>query len=216
MGAPHDEVKMLPKKARQGFFSMAADASMLVGARNILTFIILLLAGSPALAQTVRYEVSPAGCEAERNEPRSVGVCRRQEGQSVADLHGDTLFERPSRGQRSRSALSARDQRPDPDIARDAIAAIKSEFPLSLEAIKVVVRDGWVTLEGEVEWQYHKKIAENAVRGVRDVKGAANMIALKPRAEPTDIWNKIQEALKRNAEVDDNRVIVETNGSEVI
>jgi osmotically-inducible protein OsmY len=42
------------------------------------------------------------------------------------------------------------------------------------------------------------------------------MIALKPRAEPTDIWNKIQEALKRNAEVDANRIIVETNGSEVI
>jgi osmotically-inducible protein OsmY len=112
--------------------------------------------------------------------------------------------------------LSAIDQRPDPDIARDAIAAIKSELPISPETIKVVVRDGWVTLEGQVEWQYHKKIAENAVRGVRGVKGVANMIALKPRAEPTDIWNKIQEALKRNAEVDANRIIVETNGSEVI
>jgi osmotically-inducible protein OsmY len=66
--------------------------------------------------------------------------------------------------------LPAIDQRPDPDISRDAIAAIKSELPISLETIKVVVRVGWVTLEGQVEWQYHKKIAENAVRRVRGVR----------------------------------------------
>jgi osmotically-inducible protein OsmY len=48
-------------------------------------------------------------------------------------------------------------QRPDPDIARDAAAAIKNYLPLSYEQIKAVVRDGWVTLEGEVEWQYQRR-----------------------------------------------------------
>jgi osmotically-inducible protein OsmY len=48
------------------------------------------------------------------------------------------------------------------------------------------------------------------------VKGVSNMIAVKPRAEPADIWKEIQEALKRNAEVDANRIVIETNGSEVI
>ena len=114
--------------------------------------------------------------------------------------------------------LPAIDERPDPDIARDAIAAITItiQLPISFENIKVTVRDGWVTLEGRAEWQYQKNTAENAVRRVRGVKGVSNMIALKPRAKPAEIRNKIQEAFKRNAEVDANRIVVETNGSEVI
>ena len=112
--------------------------------------------------------------------------------------------------------LPAIDERPDPDIARDAIAAITIQLPISFENIKVTVRDGWVTLEGRAEWQYQKNTAENAVRRVRGVKGVSNMIALKPRAKPAEIRNKIQEAFKRNAEVDANRIVIETNGSEVI
>lgn len=112
--------------------------------------------------------------------------------------------------------LPAIDERPDPDIARDAITAIQIQLPISFETIKVVVRDSWVTLEGQTEWQYQKNTAENAVRRVRGVKGASNMIAVKPRADPIGIWKKIQEALRRNAEVDANRITVETNGSEVI
>jgi osmotically-inducible protein OsmY len=48
-------------------------------------------------------------------------------------------------------------QRPDPDIARDAAAAIKNYLPISYQQVKAVVRDGWVTLEGEVEWQYQQQ-----------------------------------------------------------
>jgi osmotically-inducible protein OsmY len=112
--------------------------------------------------------------------------------------------------------LPAIDERPDPDIARDAITAIQIQLPISFETIKVVVRDSWVTLEGQTEWQFQKNTAENAVRRVRGVKGVANLIVLEPRAKPADIWQKIQEALKRNAEIDANRVTVETDGSEVI
>jgi osmotically-inducible protein OsmY len=112
--------------------------------------------------------------------------------------------------------LPAINERPDPDIARDAITAITTQLPISFENIKVTVRDGWFTLEGRAEWQYQKNTAENAVRRVRGVKGVSNMIALKPRAKPAEIRNKIQEAFKRNAEVDANRIVVETNGSEVI
>jgi osmotically-inducible protein OsmY len=108
------------------------------------------------------------------------------------------------------------DERPDPDIARDAITAIATQLPISLENIKVTVRDGWVTLEGRTEWQYQKNIAESAVRRVRGVKGVSNMIAVEPRAKPAEIQNKIQQAFRRNAEVDANRIVVETNGSEVI
>src|SRR5712675_535634 len=58
--------------------------------------------------------------------------------------------------------LPSLDERPDPEIARDAVAAIKSQLPISSEHIKVVVKNGWVTLEGRVEWQYQKNTAESA------------------------------------------------------
>lgn len=112
--------------------------------------------------------------------------------------------------------LPTTDERPDPEIARDAVSAIKAQLPISSENIKVIVKNGWVTLEGEVEWQYQKNTAEAAVRRIKGVRGVINSIVVKPRVEPSEIKRKIQEAFKRNAEVDANRIIVETNGSEVI
>jgi osmotically-inducible protein OsmY len=111
--------------------------------------------------------------------------------------------------------LPSIDERPDPDIARDVVSALKSQLPISWENIKVTVKSGWVTLEGEVEWQYQKTAAENAVRRLKGVRGVINSIALKPHAQPDEIKKKIMEAFKRNAELDANRIMVETNGSEV-
>jgi osmotically-inducible protein OsmY len=108
------------------------------------------------------------------------------------------------------------DERPDPEIARDAVAAIKSQLPISSEHIKIVVKNGWVTLEGQVEWQYQRQTAEVAVRRIKGVKGVSNLIQLKPRVRPDEIKKKIEEAFKRSAEVDANRIMVETNGSEVV
>jgi osmotically-inducible protein OsmY len=107
------------------------------------------------------------------------------------------------------------DERPDPEIARDAVAAIKSQLPISSEKIKVIVKNGWITLEGEVEWQYQRSTAEHAVRRIKGVKGVSNMIQLKPHAQPSEIKRKIQEAFRRNAEVDSNRIIVEADGGVV-
>ena len=112
--------------------------------------------------------------------------------------------------------LPAIDQRPDPDIARDAVVALKSELPISHDRIKVIVKDGWITLEGAVEWQYQKTTAETAVRRVKGVKGVTSVIAVKPKVEPSELQRKIMEAFKRNAEVDANRITVEAHGSEVI
>jgi osmotically-inducible protein OsmY len=107
------------------------------------------------------------------------------------------------------------DERPDPEIARDAVAAIKSQLPISSEKIKVIVKNGWVTLEGQVEWQYQRSTAEHAVRRIKGLKGVSNMIQLKPHAQPSEIKRKIQEAFRRNAEVDSNRIVVEADGSVV-
>lgn len=112
--------------------------------------------------------------------------------------------------------LPSADQRPDPEIARDAVASLRNELPYSWEQIKVIVKNGWVTLEGDVEWNYQRERAEVAVRRVRGVKGISNLIKLKPKVEPTEVKKKIEEALKRIAELDANRILVEASGSEIV
>jgi osmotically-inducible protein OsmY len=110
----------------------------------------------------------------------------------------------------------ASEQPPDPDIAREAVEAIKRQLPLTYQNIKVVARDGWVTLEGEAEWNYQKDRAEEAVRSVKGVKGVINTILVKPKAAPAEIKRKIEEALKRSAELDANNIEVEASDGEVI
>lgn len=108
------------------------------------------------------------------------------------------------------------DERPDPEIARDAVSRIKAELPYSWEKIRVVVKNGWLTLEGEVEWNYQRQRAEETVRRVRGIKGVSNSVAVKPHVAPVEIKRKIEEALRRAAEIDSSRITVETVGSEVI
>jgi osmotically-inducible protein OsmY len=108
------------------------------------------------------------------------------------------------------------DERPDPEIVRDAIQRIKSELPYTWEKIRVVAKSGWLKLEGEVEWNYQRERAAEAVRRVRGIKGVTNSIEVKPSVVPVEIRRKIEEALRRAAEIDASRITVEANGSEVI
>lgn len=112
--------------------------------------------------------------------------------------------------------LPAIHQKPDPELAREAVAELKNELPYSHNLVKLIVNNGWVTLEGDVEWNYQKERAEAAVRRVKGIKGITNFIMVKPKVEPTDVKRKIEEAFRRNAEIDANRVSVEANGSEVV
>jgi osmotically-inducible protein OsmY len=112
--------------------------------------------------------------------------------------------------------LSAVDQRPDPDIARDAVHAVRNQLPSLADNIKVMVKNGWLTLEGEVEWQFQRESAEDAVRRIRGVKGVTNLIVLNTKVKPGDIKKRILEAFRRNAQLDADRIQVEAHGSEVI
>jgi osmotically-inducible protein OsmY len=107
-------------------------------------------------------------------------------------------------------------QRPDPEIAREAVAEIQNQLPYSSDHIRVVVKDGWVTLEGSAEWNYQRERAEAAVRRVRGVKGVTNLIELQPRVPPGEIKRKIEEAFRRSAEVDASHITVEADGGTVI
>ena len=106
-------------------------------------------------------------------------------------------------------------QRPDPEIARDAVEEIQKNLPYASDHIGVVVRDGWVTLEGSVEWNYQRERAAQGVRRVRGVKGVTNLIELQPRVPPVEVKHKIEEAFRRSAELDANRITVETEGGVV-
>ena len=85
----------------------------------------------------------------------------------------------------------------------------------SSEHIKVVVEQGVLTLEGKVEWNYSRERAAQAVRRVRGVKSVRNLIVLEPKLPPTEIKRKIEEAFRRNAELDANRIEVQAEGSNV-
>jgi osmotically-inducible protein OsmY len=82
--------------------------------------------------------------------------------------------------------------------------------------VKVTVRDGYITLEGTVDWQFQREAVQNSVRFLKGVKGVANLIKLTGKPKPKDIKSKIEVAFKRNAEVDAGHVQVETDDGTVI
>jgi osmotically-inducible protein OsmY len=112
--------------------------------------------------------------------------------------------------------LAGSSQRTDSDIAAAAVSALKSSLVVPKEKVKVTVSKGWVTLEGEVEWQYQKDAAESAVRTLTGVVGITNVISVKPRATPTEVKGKIEDAFKRNAELDARRIAVDVKGGKVV
>src|SRR5258708_7971642 len=112
--------------------------------------------------------------------------------------------------------LPGSSQRTDSDIAAAAVSALKSSLVVPAEKVKVTVSKGWVTLEGEVEWQYQKDAAESAVRTLSGVVGITNLIFVKPRATPTEVKLKIEDAFKRNAELDARRIAVDVTGGKVV
>ncbi|PZO36137.1 MAG: hypothetical protein DCF19_22160 [Pseudanabaena frigida] len=103
----------------------------------------------------------------------------------------------------------------DGDIATAAAHHIDWFTSIPRGTIKVTVSDAWITLEGEVEWQYLKSSAENFLYNLSGVKGVSNLIAVKSRLKATDITSDIRDAFKRNALLDANKIRVETTGNNV-
>jgi BON domain-containing protein len=87
------------------------------------------------------------------------------------------------------------DERPDIEIVRDALAAIRTELPISSERVTVTVANGWATLEGRVEWPYQRDRAESKLREVVGVRGVVNNIMPEPELSVADILRKIDEEL---------------------
>ena len=112
--------------------------------------------------------------------------------------------------------LPTSSERNDADIAAAAVRALEWDAFVPIEKIEVTVSKGWVTLQGQVEWQYQKEDAERVVRRLSGVRGVTNLIVVKPRATPTELKQKIEQALLRSVETDARRITVETEGNKVI
>ena len=104
---------------------------------------------------------------------------------------------------------------PDPEIARNVVAALRAELPLVWENIKPLVHEGHVGLEGTVEWHYERESAEAAVHRVPGVASVRNSIRLKPRVFTGEIKHKIEAAFRRNAIIDAQGITVDARGGEV-
>jgi len=111
--------------------------------------------------------------------------------------------------------LPGSSQRSDADIARAAVHALEWNSSVPPERIKVIVRKAWLALEGEVDWGYQRTAAEDAVRRLTGVEGIRNEIVVKPRPTSGTIKTKIEDAFRRNAEVDARRITVAVDGSAV-
>jgi len=107
-------------------------------------------------------------------------------------------------------------ERSDTDIATAAVNALRWDASVPDDRIKVIVRNGWVTLEGEVDWRYQKEAAERVVHNLIGVKGVGDDVKLKVRVKPGDVKDKIEAAFKRSAEIDARRVSVEAQDGKVI
>jgi osmotically-inducible protein OsmY len=107
-------------------------------------------------------------------------------------------------------------ERPDPEIAAAVVRAIEWDAAISTEGIQVTVSKGWVTLRGDVEWQFQREDAERVARRIAGVRGVTNLIVVRPRVTPTDLKRKIEDALVRSAELDAERIRVEVQGSKVV
>lgn len=107
-------------------------------------------------------------------------------------------------------------ERTDADIAGAVIRAIEWDAMVPTDHVKVTVSKGWVTLEGQVEWQFEKEAAERAARRITGVRGVTNLIRVEPsKPSPSDIKQRIEAALLRDAETDAERIQVEASGGTV-
>jgi osmotically-inducible protein OsmY len=103
----------------------------------------------------------------------------------------------------------------DDEIAKRALDIIDWDVTVPNDAIQVKVQNGFLTLTGEVEWNYQKTAAEDAVRKLGGVVGVSNLIAVKARAQAVDVKSRIEEALKRNAQLEADAIRVKVDGSKV-
>jgi osmotically-inducible protein OsmY len=107
-------------------------------------------------------------------------------------------------------------QRTDSDVAQAAVNALKWNTLVPADRISVAVSNAWVTLKGNVDWQYQKEAAAHAVRDLTGIRGVTSEITVRPQVKAGEVQAKIEQAFKRSAEIDARRITVTAQDSKVI
>jgi osmotically-inducible protein OsmY len=114
--------------------------------------------------------------------------------------------------------LAPSHEQTDVDLAQSVVRAFEMDSLVPDDVVKFSVSGGWVTLRGEVDWDYQRREAHRVVRNFTGVKGVSNLITVRPRTgpPPEKLRKKIEDALVRTAETDAERIHVSTEGGKVI
>lgn len=106
-------------------------------------------------------------------------------------------------------------KRDDEDIVKAALGALKWDYSVPSDKLTVVVKNGWLTLEGNVDWQYQKDAANRCVQNLMGVVMVSNHIKIKPVAKWIDVKSKIEDAFRRNSDIEARRITVTTKDGAV-
>jgi osmotically-inducible protein OsmY len=112
-------------------------------------------------------------------------------------------------------SLPTEHKRSDTDVAHAVATTLKWDVQVPDDRIKARVSDGWVWLEGTVDWGYQLMAAARAVQNLIGVRGVTNLLRVKPQPALSDVRERIETALKRHAELDAKQISVETTGGRV-
>jgi osmotically-inducible protein OsmY len=111
--------------------------------------------------------------------------------------------------------LSGWSERTDVDIARSAEDALRWVTYMPKESVKVMVESGWITLSGEVEWDYQRRHATETVRHLEGVKGVSDLIRIKTQSRTDEIKLDIEAALGRRYDSEDQNISVAVENGDV-
>lgn len=106
-------------------------------------------------------------------------------------------------------------ERTDSDIAQAALHALKWDTSVPDENVKVSVTKGWVTLEGNVDWNYQRESCEKVIENLVGVKGVTNRLIVAPHVKSKDVKSEIKAALHRYAELEARNIEVDSADSTV-
>jgi len=112
--------------------------------------------------------------------------------------------------------LASNDEKTDTDIAQAVVSAFKWNTLVPADKISVTVARGWVTLKGNLKWQYEREAATRALRELAGVRGVINELVVKPQVTAVDVKEQIEAAFKRSAEIDARRVSVAASDGTVV
>jgi len=107
------------------------------------------------------------------------------------------------------------DTEADDRIAKRALDVLDWDVAIPNEAIKVMVQNGHVTLSGQLEWRYQANRARDKIEGLPGVKAVSNLIQIKPKVSGEDVKEKIEQALKRDAELEAKTIRVSVMNGKV-